>query len=75
VLAWHYLMEAKVVDLDHRDIPITNFHPRKEVVFRQRVVQRGPTVDDPTHEVSYVVRRLPVLVFDFYKNRPEAQHG
>jgi hypothetical protein len=64
-----------MADLDHRDIPITNFRPRSEVVFRQRVVQRGPTFDDPTHEVSYVVRRVPVTVYDFYRNRPERTHG
>jgi len=64
-----------VAEIDHRDIPLTNFQPRKEIVFRQRVVQRGPTIDDPTHEMSYVVRRLPVTVFDFYKNRPEEANG
>lgn len=61
--------------VDHRDVPITGFRPQQTTVFCQRVVQRGPTEDDPTLEVAYVVRRLNVTVWDFYRNRPEVQHA
>lgn len=54
--------------VNHWDIPVTGFKPRDATV---RVAERDKLAE-PTDDIEvWIVSREPVLVFDFYRHRPD----
>ena len=55
--------------VNHWDLPVTGFRPRRTVVRVLSVVDRNGNPDDPAEEALLVLRREDVAVFDFYRGR------
>jgi hypothetical protein len=54
--------------VNHWDLPVTEFRPRRAMVRVLSVIERGdPT--DPAVEALLSLRRENVAVFDFYRGR------